>query len=94
MFQRAAFDAELPIRLHDLRHGAATIAHAAAADMKAIQALLRHASYTLAAQIYTSVLQESQAALAEGMSGVVPRLRAVANGHSTATPGPTTAPQP
>jgi hypothetical protein len=52
------------------------------------------ATHTLTAQVNTSVLQESQAALAEGMSGAVPRLRAVANGHSTATPGPTTAPQP
>jgi hypothetical protein len=55
---------------------------------------LVRATHTLTAQVHTSVLQESQAALAEGMSGVVPRLRAVANGHSTATPGPTTAPQP
>jgi integrase len=94
MFQQA-FDAELPpIRLHDLRHGAATIAHAAGADIKAIQALLRHASHSITADTYTIVLQESQSALAEGMSGVVPRLRAVASRDSAGTSGSTTAAHP
>ncbi len=90
-FQRAAFDAHLPpIRLHDLRHGAATLAHAAGADIKAIQAMLPHASHSITADTYTTVLQESQSALAEGMASIVPRLRAV--GDSGTTPGPTTDP--
>ncbi len=33
-----------PVRLHDLRHGAATLAHAAGADLKAVQAQLGHTS--------------------------------------------------
>ena len=91
-FQRAAFDASLPpIRLHDLRHGAATLAHAAGADLKGIQALLRLASMSITADTYTTVLQESQAALATGMTSIVPRLRAV--GDSAQTSAPTTPPQ-
>ncbi|MFE9192003.1 tyrosine-type recombinase/integrase [Micromonospora sp. NPDC007208] len=45
-----------PIRLHDLRHGAATLAHAAGADMKSIQDQLGHATIRLTADIYTAVL--------------------------------------
>jgi hypothetical protein len=79
-------------RLHDLRHGAATLAHAAGADMKAIQTMLRHANYSITADTYTTVLQESQGALAEGMAGMVPRLRPVAD--SSDTRAPTTPPHP
>jgi integrase len=80
MFERAAMDAQLsPIRLHDLRHGAATLAHAAGADIKAIQAMLRHANLSITADTYMTMLQESQAALAEGIRSVVPRLRPVAD---------------
>ncbi|WP_233611534.1 tyrosine-type recombinase/integrase [Amycolatopsis sp. WAC 01376] len=39
-----------PIRLHDLRHGAATLALAAGADMKVVQAMLRHSSITVTAE--------------------------------------------
>ncbi len=35
-----------PVRLHDLRHGAATLAHAAGADLKDIQEMLGHSSIT------------------------------------------------
>jgi len=80
MFERAAMDAGLPpIRLHGLRQGAATLARAAGASMQAIQALLRHASYTITADTYTTVLQESQTALAEGIRSVMPRLRPAAD---------------
>ncbi len=36
-----------PVRLHDLRHGAASLALAAGADLKTVQALLGHASIVL-----------------------------------------------
>jgi site-specific recombinase XerD len=45
-----------PIRLHDLRHGAATNMLAAGVDMKIVQAVLRHASITTTSDLYTSVL--------------------------------------
>jgi integrase len=47
-----------PIRLHDLRHGAATLALAAHTDLKAVQAMLGHASIALTADTYVSVLPE------------------------------------
>ena len=45
-----------PVRLHDLRHGAATLALAAGADLKAVQDMLGHSSIVLTADTYTSVL--------------------------------------
>jgi integrase len=45
-----------PIRLHDLRHGAASLAHEAGADLKTLQELLGHSSIVITADTYTSVL--------------------------------------
>ncbi|MFI6393738.1 tyrosine-type recombinase/integrase [Nonomuraea sp. NPDC050540] len=45
-----------PIRLHDLRYGAATLALAAHTDLKVVQAMLGHASIVLTADTYVSVL--------------------------------------
>ncbi|MGW5721879.1 tyrosine-type recombinase/integrase [Amycolatopsis sp. NPDC003865] len=45
-----------PVRLHDLRHGAASLALAAGNDLKFVQALLGHASIVLTAD--TSVLDK------------------------------------
>jgi integrase len=60
-FHRLCGLAELPpVRLHDLRHGAASLAHQAGADLKTIQDQLGHASIVLTADTYTSVLPESQ----------------------------------
>jgi integrase len=47
-----------PIRLHDLRHGAATVALAAHTDLKVIQQMLGHSSIVTTADTYTSVLPE------------------------------------
>ncbi|OEV13145.1 site-specific integrase [Streptomyces nanshensis] len=65
-----------PIRLHDLRHGAATLAHAAGADLKDIQELLGHSSITITADTYTSLLPEADLAIAEAAARLVPRARA------------------
>lgn len=47
-----------PVRLHDLRHGAASLALAAGADLKVVQDTLGHASIVLTADTYTWVLPE------------------------------------
>jgi integrase len=47
-----------PIRLHDLRHGAATLALAAHTDLKVIQQMLGHSSIVTTADTYTSVLPD------------------------------------
>ncbi len=49
-----------PIRLHDLRHGAATLAHAAGADLKTVQDQLGHVSIGITADLYTNVLPATQ----------------------------------
>ncbi len=48
-----------PVRLHDLRHGAATLALASHADLKVIQQMLGHSSIVTTADTYTSVLPET-----------------------------------
>ncbi|MEV6903408.1 site-specific integrase [Amycolatopsis sp. NPDC051372] len=56
-FTRLVAEAGLPpIRLHDLRHGAASLSLAAGNDLKVVQALLGHSSIVLTADTYTSVL--------------------------------------
>jgi integrase len=60
-----------PIRFHDLRHGAATLALAAGADLKAIQDMLGHAIIVLTADTYTSVLPEVARETAEGIAALV-----------------------
>ena len=60
-----------PVRLHDLRHGAASLALAAGADLKAVQDLLGHASIVLTADTYTSVLPEVGRAAAEGVATLI-----------------------
>lgn len=78
-FMRTAYEAGLhSICLHDLRHGAATLMLADGADMKIVQALLRHSSITITSDTYTSVLPE---VAREAAAALVPRrLREVATG--------------
>ncbi len=84
-FERLAFYAGVPpIRLHGTRHGAACLAHSSGASMKAIQSLLRHASYTITADTYTTVFAELGEALVEDIAAEVPRRRPVADSSDTA----------
>jgi integrase len=64
-----------PIRLHDLRHCAATYLRAAGADLKTIQETLGHADLNITADTYTSVLVELERATAEAAAGLIPRNR-------------------
>lgn len=62
-----------PIRLHDLRHCAASLSLAAGLSMKAIQALLGHSSYQLTADTYTSLMPQFEQASANAPLDLVPR---------------------
>jgi hypothetical protein len=48
-----------PIRLHDLRHGAASLALSAGVELKVVQEMLGHSSIVLTADTYTSVLPDA-----------------------------------
>ncbi|WP_328603244.1 tyrosine-type recombinase/integrase [Amycolatopsis sp. NBC_00345] len=72
-----------PIRLHDLRHGAATLALAAGVEMKVVQHMLRHSSITVTADIHTSVLPQVAFAAAEATAAIIPRQSACSLGLTT-----------
>lgn len=77
-----------PIRLHDLRHLAATLALAAGTDMKVISAMLRHSSHKITADTYTSVLPEVAREAAEAVVSLVPRRNARGARGGATTPRP------
>jgi integrase len=77
-----------PIRLHDLRHGAATIALAAGVDMKVVQHMLRHASITTTSDLYTNVLPELAREAAEATARMIPRTKINSLGLSSGTHQP------
>jgi integrase len=60
-----------PVRLHDLRHGAASLAHEAGADLKTLQDLLGHSSIVVTADTYTSVLPQIQRRCADATAQLV-----------------------
>ncbi|WP_371687385.1 tyrosine-type recombinase/integrase [Micromonospora sp. KC723] len=60
-----------PVRLHDLRHGAASLAHEAGADLKTLQDMLGHSSILVTADTYTSVLPLAQRRCANATAHLV-----------------------
>jgi integrase len=85
-FNKLVRDAGLPpIRLHDLRHCAATFLKAAGGDLKDIQELLGHSTSQITSDIYTSVLVELEVERdkAEKAAALVPRQRRRAACHRT-----------
>ncbi|MFF9429388.1 site-specific integrase [Streptomyces sp. NPDC014746] len=73
-FRRLAKDAGLPpVRLHDLRHEAATLALMAGTDLKVVQEMLGHSTITLTADTYTSVVPALSRAAAEAAVAILPR---------------------
>jgi hypothetical protein len=64
-----------PIRLHDLRHCAATFLKAAGADLDDIKEMLGHSTITITSDTYTSVIHEleTERAKAEAAAALVPR---------------------
>jgi hypothetical protein len=55
----------------DLRHGAASLALAAGADLKVVQDMLGHSSIVLTADTYTSVLPEVAHKVAEDIASLI-----------------------
>ncbi|GGQ23720.1 site-specific integrase [Streptosporangium pseudovulgare] len=91
-FERLAFEAGLPpIRMHDLRHGAATMGLSAGVDMATVQAMLRHSSITITSDTYTSIMPEVAREAAEAIAALVPR-RAVVGEASETTGLPSVSP--
>ncbi|MFI1867550.1 tyrosine recombinase XerC [Streptomyces jumonjinensis] len=83
-----------PIRFHDLRHGAATLARAAGADLKDIQEMLGHSSITITADTYTSLFPEADLAIAEAAARLVPRARPTAEPQPEPEPDEAVEPDP
>lgn len=79
-FRALVTEADLPpIRLRDLRHGAATITLATGADLKVVQDLLGHSTITLTADTYAHVLPDLAKETAEAAAAMVPRRTALAD---------------
>ncbi|KPI03008.1 integrase family protein [Actinobacteria bacterium OK074] len=74
LFERLVAAAGLPpIRLHDLRHGAATLMLAAGVDIKVVSETLGHSDTRITRDIYQSVLDDLARAAAEAVVKLVPR---------------------
>ncbi|MEO3827372.1 tyrosine-type recombinase/integrase [Actinomadura sp. B10D3] len=93
-FEQLSMEAGVPpIRLHDLRHGAASILLSAGYDMKVVQETLRLSSITIAADTYTSLLPELAHQSAEDAAAVIlnatPRRKKVRDPRPVAKLSPT-----
>jgi integrase len=76
LFERLVAEAGLPpIRLHDLRHGAATLMLAAGVDVKVVSETLGHSDTRITRDIYQAVLDDLARAAAEAVVQLVPRAR-------------------
>lgn len=60
-----------PVRLHDLRHGAASLALQAGVDLKVVQDQLGHSSIVITADTYVSVLPEVARQAAENTATLI-----------------------
>jgi integrase len=81
-FERLVTDSGLPpIRLHDLRHCAASYLKAAGADLNDIKETLGHSSIAITADTYTTVIQEleTERAKADAAAALIPRAHRLAS---------------
>jgi integrase len=73
-FETLAYRAGLPpVRFHDLRHGAASLAKAVGLDSKYIAALLGHARSSFTDDVYVTLFPEVAREAAEAAAAIVPR---------------------
>ncbi len=81
-----------PIRLHDLRHTAASLTYRATRDLKLVSELLGHSGIQITGDIYTIVFAEVDKAAAAAVAAMVPRKPrpsvADLSGASSAAPCP------
>lgn len=79
LFERLVAASDLPpIRLHDLRHGAATLMLAAGIDVKIVSDTLGHSDTRITRDIYQSVLPHVGKSAAEATAKLVPLQRKAA----------------
>jgi hypothetical protein len=72
-----------PIRLHDLRHVAATLALTAGVDIKVVSEQLGHSTTQITRDIYLSVMPQVAQAAAEATAAIVPRAAEPADVHDS-----------
>jgi integrase len=85
-FVQLAADAGLPpVRLHDLRHGAASIMLAAGVPMKVVSETLGHSMISITADTYSSVYSEVAAEAAEAAAAFIQRRPAGTGVHTSST---------
>ncbi|WP_370040065.1 tyrosine-type recombinase/integrase [Micromonospora sp. M71_S20] len=73
-FDRLVTKASLPpVRLHDLRHCAATYLRHGGADMKEVQETLGHSTIGLTSDTYTTVILELERGSADAVADLIPR---------------------
>jgi len=87
---RVAVSAPLPpIRLHDLRHVAASLAYRATRDLKLVSERMGHSSIGITGDIYTSLFEDVHHDVADKAAALVPRrTHPIPNGPTLAPPGP------
>lgn len=92
-FDRLVIRAGLPpVRLHDLRHLAASLTYRATKDLKLTSQMLGHASTAITEQVYTSVFEDVEREAAEQAAALVPRAHRVPTGSSGDADVPTMCP--
>jgi len=64
---------ERPVRLHDLRHGAASLMLAAGVPMAVVSKRLGHSQISLTINLYSHLLPETDRAAAEATEALIPR---------------------
>jgi integrase len=75
------------VRLHDLRHGRASLLLAAGADIAVVSKILGHGSIGITADTYGHLLEGVGRAASEAASALVPRAPRIPAGHPSGTHG-------